>query len=129
MNVLDNIETITYKPMDTIKYSFPLVAYSYGDIYTLNTGDINKYVETFVVTYKNGVCHSVNEQPAVVYCNKLGSIISLTWCQEGKVHREQGLPAYIAGWGGYEYNNNIRIKSFNKINVSMMFSIDDQYTD
>ena len=43
---------------------------------------------------KDGELHRDGDKPADINCNKAGQVISRTWSQNGKIHRETG-PAYI----------------------------------
>lgn len=137
MNVLDNNETVTYKAGDLIKYPFPMINKHYVSdedccmIYTYMPGEKihDKATDTIVVTYKNGKCHSINGQPAIVVYKKLGSIRSFTWCHEGKIHREQGLPAHITSCTKLEYIDDKFINSISKNNTNPMVTFDDQYND
>lgn len=91
MDVLDNIETITYKHDDTIKYAFSMKN-RYGEIRTYEAGEnFSMYNDLFyskmVVTYKNGLCHSINGKPSIVTYDEDGTIKHLMWHNDGVVYR------------------------------------------
>ena len=70
---------------------------SAGDIFRKETGNIG--IKSVVVkdgittTYRNGVRHSFNDEPAVVFGN------TKEWWWKGKLHREGDLPAVIMNDG------------------------------
>lgn len=116
MNIIDHIETITYQQGDIIKYSFPLFYECAGNKCTINNidgaagatlNDNNCYYK-IIVTYKNGLCHSINGQPAVTIYDSEHHADSFIWCDEGVIHRES-LPAIVTTFYKYHFINNYQI--------------------
>lgn len=84
-----------------------------------------------VVTYKNKVCHSINDAPAIIFYNDTieGVIDIMCWCNEGMFHREGDQPASIDAYGKFYIKNNIIDKVIVKKNNKNLFDITDQYID
>ena len=52
-------------------------------------------------TYANGVLHSFDDKPAVIWADG-----TQYWCKNGKIHRDEDLPAIIHADGTQEWHKN-----------------------
>lgn len=130
MNVIDEIEVITYNYSDLVKYSFHSTMIKHRDIdmqlSQLYISGSNIQEHKIIVSYKNKVCHSINDEPAViVYGNN--HIKYMIWFYDGKIHRDGEKPAYINNCCKAYVKHNKLYRTVRKRNKKLLTSIDDQH--
>lgn len=96
MDIIDNIEVITYKSMEHDKYDKSYCYTQKTTVYYVNklkhrNNDLPALIsEGHKVWYQFGKIHRSDDKPAQVCINHN------IWYINGKLHRDNGLPAIIA---------------------------------
>ena len=97
------------KPIKYPEYVFAMVSgflgeCREGDLLRKFTGSVSFRHEKNSSTYKNGLLHSYNDQPATITITHFQTIEK--WYKDGKLHRENDLPAIKSSIGNQQWYKN-----------------------